>query len=249
MEWLDLVGPSAAIFGLFAAIGLIIVAVRQGRAIRRLEERLAREGDAATPAPLQRIAELQARQRVSEGTPSYERQIRTALVVGATILALVAAIAGIWFLVARGGDGDSGGAQAAEGTTPTTATAPAPPDPVESAEVPDQVPPVSDPGAFTVAVFNASGVTGAARIQVRPIIEGEGYDIGLVENPPDGAQLDASVVMWARGAGNRRAAWNVAELLGVDRAPLLDGYTTEQVGGADVIVLVGTDLANGNLSP
>ena len=69
MAWLDLVTPSAAILGLFAAVGLIIVAIRQGRAIRRLEERLARQGEAATPAPLQRIAELQARQKVSSGDP------------------------------------------------------------------------------------------------------------------------------------------------------------------------------------
>ena len=67
MEWLDLVVPSAAILALFGVVALVVVAIRQGRAIRRLEERLARSGEAADEAPLQRIAELQARQRSSPG--------------------------------------------------------------------------------------------------------------------------------------------------------------------------------------
>jgi LytR cell envelope-related transcriptional attenuator len=246
MAWLDLVTPSAAILGLFAAVGLIIVAIRQGRAIRRLEERLARQGEAATPAPLQRIAELQARQKVSSGTPSLERQMR---MVGAIVLAalvIVLAIGGIWYLFVRG-DGNSGATAqepAAATSTSTTGTAPTPPNPADSTLVPSDVPSLSDPSQYTVAVFNASGVTGIARTVVAPALQNEGFEVptSLVTNPPDGATDRAqSVVMWTKG--NKRVAWNVAKVLGIKRAPPLDGYTPAQVGNAAAIVLVGKDLA------
>jgi LytR cell envelope-related transcriptional attenuator len=250
MAWLDLVTPSAAILGLFAAVGLIIVAIRQGRAIRRLEERLARQGDAATPAPLQRIAELQARQKVSSGTPSLERQLRMVGAIVVAVLVIVLAIGGIWYLFVRG-DGNSGATAqgSTAGTTSTTGTAPTPPDPVNSTVVPASVPSLADPSQYTVAVFNASGITGLARSVVAPVLQNEGYQVptSLVTNPPDGATGRAqSVVMWTKG--NRRVAWNVAKLLGIKRAPPLDGYTPAQVGNAAAVVLVGRDLAPGATS-
>ena len=245
MAWLDLVTPSAAILGLFAAVGLIIVAIRQGRAIRRLEERLARQGDAATPAPLQRIAELQARQKVSSGTPSLERQLRMVAAIVVAVLVIVLAIGGIWYLFVRG-DGNSGATaqEPAAGTTSTTGTAPKPPDPVNSTLVPADVPSLADPSQYTVAVFNASGITGVARTVVAPALQNEGFQVptSLVTNPPDGATDRAqSVVMWTKG--NKRVAWNVAKVLGIKRAPPLDGYTPAQVGNAAAVVLVGKDLA------
>jgi hypothetical protein len=250
MEWLDLVAPSAAILGLFAAVGLIIVAVRQGRAIRRLEERLARQGEAATPAPLQRIAELQARQKVSSGAPSLERQLRMVGVIVIVALVIVLAIGGIWYLFVRddGGSGASASEPAAV-TTRSTGTSANPPDPVDTTLVPDNVPPLDDPGQYTVAVFNASGITGVARTVVAPTLQNEGFQvpISLVANPPDGAtDRPESVVMWSKG--NKRVAWNVAKLLGIKRAPPIDGYTPEQVGNADAVVLVGRDLAPGATS-
>ena len=249
MAWLDLVTPSAAILGLFAAVGLIIVAIRQGRAIRRLEERLARQGEAATPAPLQRIAELQARQKVSSATPSLERQLRMVGVIVLAALVIVLAIGGIWYLFVRG-DGDSGATAqepaAATTTTSTTGTAPQPLNPVDSTLVPSDVPSLDDPSQYTVAVFNASGITGVARTVVAPALQNEGFQVptSLVTNPPDGATDRAqSVVMWTKG--NKRVAWNVAKILGIKRAPPIDGYTPEQVGNADAVVLVGRDLAPG----
>jgi LytR cell envelope-related transcriptional attenuator len=246
MAWLDLVTPSAAILGLFAAVGLIIVAIRQGRAIRRLEERLARQGEAATPAPLQRIAELQARQKVSSGTPSLDRQLRMVGAIVVAALVIVLAIGGIWYLFVRG-DGNSGATAqepAAATATSTTGTAPGAPNPVDSTLVPGDVPSLGDPSRYTVAVFNASGITGIARTVVAPALQNEGFQVptSLVTNPPDGATDRAqSVVMWTKG--NKRVAWNVAKILGIKRAPPLDGYTPAQVGNAAAIVLVGRDLA------
>jgi hypothetical protein len=247
MDWLDLVAPSAAILGLFAAVALIVVAIRQGRAIRRLEERLARQGDAATPAPLQRIAELQARQKVSSGAPSLERQLRMVGVIVIVALVIVLAIGGIWYLFVRD-DGGSGSSASEPGTVTTrsTGTAANPPDPVDTTLVPGNVPPLTDPSRYTIAVFNASGITGIARTVVAPALENEGFQVptSLVANPPDGAtDRPESVVMWSKG--NKRVAWNVAKILGIKRAPPIDGYTPEQVGNADAVVLVGRDLASG----
>jgi hypothetical protein len=49
--------------------------------------------------------------------------------------------------------------------------------------------------------------------------------------------------------GKRRVAWSVAEDLGIKRAPPVDGLTADQYGNADVIVLVGLDIANGGVTP
>ena len=246
MEWLDLVVPSVAILALFAAVGLIVVVIRQGRAIRRLEERLARSGDSAVEAPLQRIAELQARHATSAGSPSVERQLRIGAVVGVVALVLVAAGGGIWYLFVR----DDGGSASADSSQPAATqqgaqTAPTPPPP-DQAAVPEAVPQI-DKGAHTVAVFNASGIDGVAGDIVAPALENEGYQVPLVANPPDGdTDRQKSVVMYSQG--QRKAAQNVASDLGITRAPPLDGYTNDQVGDADVIVLVGLDIANGGIA-
>jgi hypothetical protein len=243
MDWLELVGPSAAILALFAVVALIVVAVRQGRAIRRLEERLERTGNAAVEAPLQRIAELQARHQVSEGGPTLRQGLRTGAVVVVSALVLIAAAAGVWYLFVRD-DGGSGEGPAAEQTTTTapSRTAANPPRPVDSTLVPADVPPLDDPSRYSVAVFNASGVTGAARLVIAPLLQNEGFQVPVVDNPPDGASdRTESVAMWSKG--NKRVAWNVAKVLGIKRAPVIDGYTPEQVGNADVVVLVGQDIA------
>ena len=109
--------------------------------------------------------------------------------------------------------------------------------------MPDAVPQI-DKSQYAVAVFNASGIDGVAGDVVAPALENEGYQVPLVANPPDGdTDRQKSVVMYTKG--NRKAAQNVAKDLGVTRAPPLDGYTDEQVGNADVVVLVGMDIANG----
>jgi LytR cell envelope-related transcriptional attenuator len=247
VEWLDLVVPSVAILAFFASIGLIITAIRQGRAIRRLEERLARSGDAADEAPLQRIADLQARHATSSRSPGIDRQLRVGAVVGVSALILLAAIGGIWYLFIRDDGGsasaDTGGAPAAQSQGQQSAPARPPADP---ALVPDQVAQI-DKSAHTVAVFNASGIDGVAGDIVAPALENEGYQVPLVANPPDGdTDRRRSVVMYSKG--ERKAAQNVAKDLGITRAPPLDGYTDEQVGDADVVVLVGLDIANGGIA-
>jgi LytR cell envelope-related transcriptional attenuator len=246
VEWLDLVVPAVAILALFGVIGLIVVAIRQGRAIRRLEDRLARTGDAAVEAPLQRIADLQARHATSSGSPDLRGPLRTGAAVGVAALVLIALVGGVWYLFVRD---DGGSASADTGPAATTQqqtrTAPAAPPP-DQAVVPDEVPQI-DKTLHTVAVFNASGIDGVAGDIVAPALENEGYQVPLVANPPDGdTDRQKSVVMYTQG--NRKAAQNVAHDLGITRAPPLDGYTADQVGDADVVVLVGLDIANGGIA-
>lgn len=247
MEWVDLVAPSAAILSLFAVVALVIVAFRQSRQIRRLEERLERTGESAVEAPLQRIAELQARNQVSEGRPSREGQMRTLGAIALGALVLVAAIGGVWYLFVR----DDGGQSSAAADTPaattsaTGQTAPNPPDPVDTTLVPDEVPPVDDQTLYTVAVFNASGIQGAAGEVVAPRLQNEGWTTGTIDNAP--TTLEESVVMFT--GGKRRVAWNVADDLGITRAPPIDGFSSEDIGDADVVVLVGLDLANNGATP
>ena len=249
MEWLDLVVPSAAILAVFGVVALLAVAIRQGRVVRRLEQRLADRGEASVEAPLQRIAELQAREAVSSGAPAISGQLRTAGIVALVCLALVAAIGGVWYLFVRD---DGGGGTTADTPTQTTTTAAGttsnPPKPVDQTLVPADVPELPDKTIYTVAVFNASGVSGAAGEITAPKLTTEGWSVPLVANEPNmetGRQ--ESVVMFTKG--KRRVAWNVANALGIERAPPVDGYTPDQYANADVIVLVGLDIANGGVTP
>jgi hypothetical protein len=247
MEWLDLVVPSAAILALFGVVALVYVAIRQGRTIRRLEQRLAERGEASVEAPLQRIAELQAREAVSSGRPAYSAQLRTAGIVALAALALLLAIGGVWYLFVR--DDGGGGGQADTPATTTAARPTAnPPKPVDQTLVPDDVPALPDKSIYTVAVLNASGVSGAAGDITAPRLEREGWNVPpeLIDNAPDAGRQE-SVVMFTRG--KRKVAWNVAKDLGLKRAPPVDGLSPDQYGDADVIVLVGLDIANGGVTP
>ena len=249
MAWLDLVVPSAAILALFGVVALVVVAIIQGRTIRRLEERLAEQGDAAVEAPLQRIAELQARHAISAGAPSARVQLRTAGMVALVALALVAAMGGVWYLFLRGGGGDAGAATATSAQTTTASnTTVNPPTPVDSTIVPDTVPVLSDKSIYTVAVFNATGIAGAAGDVVAPKLTLEGWSVPLVDNEPNGETgRKESVVMWSKG--KRKVAWSIAKTLDITRAPPIDGYTPDQIGNADVVVLVGLDIASGGVTP
>ncbi len=249
MEWLDLVVPSAAILALFGVLALVYVAIRQSRAIRRLEQRLADRGEASIEAPLQRIAELQAREAVSSGQPAYAAQLRTAGIIALACLALLLAIGGLWYLFVRDDGGDGGGAAAAPPATTTASnTTVNPPDPVDQTIVPADVPDVTDKSIYTVAVLNASGVAGAAGDKTAPRLVAEGWNVppDLIDNAPEAGRQE-SVVMFTRG--KRRIAWAVAEDLGIRRAPPVDGLTPDKIGTADVVVLVGLDIANAGTTP
>lgn len=124
--------------------------------------------------------------------------------------------------------------------TTTTAAAPV-------AGVCTNVKPLDDPGAVSVSLFNASGVTGAALGTTWPKLQAAGYGQGAIINEPNGtSDLAKSSVQYVKRA-DRPAACAVAKELGFNRVIPLDGYTPDQVGGdsVNVLVVVGIDLANG----
>lgn len=255
MSDLDLVAPAVAIVALFGVIGLIVQSIRQGRAIRQIEDRLREGGAAATEVSLDRIRQLQTRAELSSGA----RRGTGPAVTIAALLGVAVLVGGAWFVFTGGDDEPSADAQEqtangqtttdgsdgetstnAEGESTTEATTT---DGAAAGGIPADVPPLLSNAEAVVAIFNASGVPGAAGEKTRGLLEQEGYTIGPVENSPDGrTDLARSTVLWDEG--NQDIAWNVAQDLDLTQAAPLDGLTSDQIGTADVVVIVGSDLAN-----
>ncbi len=246
MDLVDLLTPSLAAFAAIVAIGLGIQAFRQGRQIRRLEQRLSDVGVAGTSAPLERLAQLQQRMSTSTGAgPAGDGGRRVA--VGAAALAVVALLAvGSWWYLLRDEGSPGGGTSSTEATvTPTgtsgTTTAAAPTaNPCVGAK------PLANPADATVTLFNASGVTGAALQRTWPKLQSAGYSQGSITDSPDGrTDLARSVVMFVKPA-DRNAACAVAKELKIKRVLRLDGFDETQIGPGtvNVVVMVGLDLAN-----
>ncbi len=249
-ELLDLLdaGPMIALaIACVLMVSVVVVVILQARRISRLEDLLAERGESADEAPLRRIAALQARDEVSEGitAPGGPFPLRPVLAVGGTAVVLVLAIVGVYFFVTGGDDGSGATATTAGARTDAASTRPATttPGPKAASTVPADIPPLDDASEYTVAVFNASGVSGAAGNGVTPRLTLEGFQVPITTDYPNGVtDLPQSVVMYA-GDENQAAAWNVADLLGINRTPPLEGLTPDQTGGADVVVVVGLDTA------
>lgn len=301
MDLLDIVIVAAAAVGVIAFITLSVVIVLQGRALRRIEERVGPPvpmgaapslervraivsqpevrvdipADAAPPArPPQgapapaadaaaaSAAAARAAERAGQREPGSRQSSRpsgggsrkTKPSAGSgggngALLALIAVVAiaviavGVWFLFLRGGGDASTPATAGTATTATrtsgaTGTAPAAPD--TSSPVPTDVPPVANKAAYTVAVLNASGVSGAAANRVAPRVQAAGYTLGVVDNAAQ-QDLVTSVVQYV--AGRKEVAWNVAKDLGITTAGPVDSLSQGRIGTADVVVIVGKDLS------
>lgn len=255
MSNLDLVAPAVAIVALFGVIGLIVQSIRQGRAIRQIEERLREGGAAASEVSLDRIRQLQTRADLSSGA---RRGAGPAVTIAALLgVAVIAGGAWFWFTGRDSGDpspdataqekpadeqapadGSAGDGEGGGSTTDGDGSTDTPPD-----QIPADVPPLLNKAEAVVAIFNASGVAGAAGEKTRGLLEQEGYSIGNIDNSPDGrTDIDTSVVMWTEGS--QEIAWNVARDLELTSTPPLDGLTPDQFGAADVVVIVGQDLAN-----
>ena len=245
MDWVDILVPGAAILALFGVVALVIQTIRMGRHIRRVEERAALGGGSATEVPMRRLLELQERiegkkpRAATAGASAPHEGRRRVVLTVASVLVLLLAGAGAWYMFIRD-DGSSTQATTSTGGTRTTPPK-RPAQVVASDRVPASVPPLDNKAAYTVAVFNASGITGAARDKVAPKVVAAGYSLGPVDNA-QAQNPNKSVVMWAKG--KRTAAWNVAKDLGIARATPLDGgFSASGLGAVDVVVVVGLDVA------
>lgn len=247
-KWLDLLTPSAAALSLLLAIALVVQAVRHGRAVRRLESRLAEREGAAARVSLDRLSELTRRSGTSTGTPAPKREREGPKLPPLGNLAAIAAVIALvfgtgWYLFLRD-DGDSSAATSPTAATSSTAgTTTQSPQPVGAAN--DQVPENPTPlpqskGAYTVLVLNGSGVTGAAANMV-PLVEAAGYNTADPNNAGTSDEK-TSFVMYL--PDKRDVADNVAKDLGIKRRVPLDGVTvTQDTQDVDAIVIVGLDLA------
>lgn len=247
-SWVDILLPGAAVLALFGVVGLVIQVIRLGRALRRFEERSALGGGSATDVSLRRLQELQA--RISGRTtadpvgPAGGRGRRAAAVVGVLAIAALAGGGGWYFLLRDDGTAaDTASPPPPVSTTTTTGTSTSPgAPPLPAGSVPPNPKPLVTKASYTVAVLNASGVSGAAGDIVGPKVTLAGYILGPVGN----TQLQdpsTSVVMWPRG--KRNVAWNVANDLQITRATPLDGISSDGLEDVDAVVVVGLDLAQG----
>ena len=181
---------------------------------------------AERPAPSREAAP--ARTSRDEPTGSSGR----GFLVGIAVVLAVAIIGvGSWWFFLRGDD--SAPASVASGTQ-TTATA------ADTGEVPEDIPPVANKAAYTVAVLNASNITGAAANKVAPRVQADGYTLGVVDNATK-QDLTASEVQYVKG--RKEVAWNLAKDLGITRAVEVNSLAQGRIGTADVVVIVGKDLA------
>jgi len=239
-SWGDILVPGAAILALLGVLLLVLQSIRHGRAIRRIEENGVLGPGSSTEVSLKRLEELQA-SMVGRSRRRPQLGGRGFAAFGVVGLLAVGAAAGWWFVLRDDGGGPSAAAST-ERTTPTSSAGPPAPPPPPGA-IPATVPELENKAAFTVVVLNASGVLGAARSVVGPKVSEKGYVLGTVDNAPPTLDPNTSVVMYARG--RRNVGLNVAKDLGIKKAVLLDGIDAGTLGPADVVVIVGLDLARG----
>jgi hypothetical protein len=104
--------------------------------------------------------------------------------------------------------------------------------------------PLRQPAEIVVRVANVSGVSGAAGAKTEQLAAA-GYQTVEATNGPEGQQLDATQVLFVDGfEGEARA---LAEALGApaDGVAAMPAQPPVDPGGAQVVVLLGTDLAGG----
>jgi hypothetical protein len=104
--------------------------------------------------------------------------------------------------------------------------------------------PLRQPAEIMVRVANVSGVDGAATARTEQLA-GAGYQTIEPTNGPEGQQLNATQVLFVDGfEGEARA---LAEALGApaDGVAAIPAQPPVDPGGAQLVVLLGTDIAGG----
>ena len=240
-DWIMISATIVMFVSLFGALGLLLVAWRRKTIIDGLQARAQHGLGSSAPVASDRTQALSGREGISQGglpMPSSTGNGATiGIIAGVLAIIVVGGFAGWWFVI-RGDGSSTSAADTASITKPANSPLGADPDAV----VPENPPAIQDRAAYTVAVLNASGVTGAAADRVAPKVETAGYRVGQVGDAND-QDLAKSVVMWR--PGKQAIAQNVAKDLGITSAPPLDGVASDAIGEADVVVVVGKDTAAG----
>ncbi len=237
-DWVMITATMVMFVSLFGALGLAIIAWRRQSMIKGLQAREQNGLGMSSPVATDRVQALAAREGISQGgvpMPSSTGNGALMGIVAAVLVLLLAGGAAVWWFGFRGSSTAS--VTAPQITKPASGPLGADPD----ATVPEAPPPIQDRAAYTVAVLNASGVSGAAADVVAPKVETAGYRLGEVGDA-NAQDLAKSVVMWR--PGKQAVAQNVAKDLGITSAPPLDGVASDDIGDAEVVVVVGRDSAS-----
>ncbi len=255
MSWFNLLTPSAAVIAIFLAIALVIQSFRHGRRIRRLEQQIASAGLTAYDPTLDRLKALSGlsdtkdRGKASADGRAPIASRRTQIIVATVVAVLIAA--GVAWAVTSHNSSTSAkpGASAKSTTTPTT-THRATSTGTSTTHVVTAscatATPVTSPSTVTVAVYNGSGVAGAAANVIGPKLTSVGYSLGTIANAPNGVSgAPVSSVQYVTRS-DLDAACSVATALGVAPAHVsaLTLLPASQAGNAGVVVLVGKDIAS-----
>lgn len=127
---------------------------------------------------------------------------------------------------------------AADGETTDSTTAD------DAGETTTTAAPVRQPGEIVVRVANIAGVEGAAGDRTQQLATA-GYQTVEPTNGPEGQQLDATQVLFVDGFEGEAQA--LAEALGApaEGVTAMPAQPPVDPGGAQLVVLLGTDLAGG----
>jgi hypothetical protein len=174
----------------------------------------------------------------------------------AIVLAAIAVIAGFLILrsISDGGDNQLGidGGTGGTGATDSAPDSTSPPDStLTPAPTPTTLPPLVTDGA-TVVVANANGISGSAATMSRALETGPGFTMGDPMDASDATgTLDATVVYYdAAQPAAQPVADSVARSMGGATVLALTAtppVKSGDLGGAGVLVMLGTDKANKTL--
>jgi LytR cell envelope-related transcriptional attenuator len=238
----DLIERVGAHVGIAAFLGLAILALlyfSQARDVRRLREWAGRAPERAgelaasqhylPPTSLEQATERKRkpiRERLRNIYIPHGRYI--ALGLGALVIIAGAAFGAVQVLD-NGGDGNASVGDNSEAPSKRTRT-----------RERDAQPNIQ-PSQVTVAVLNGTTIAGLAA-QVGEVAETAGFTLGVVTNA---ARTDQSRSEVLYRQGQKAAATLVADRLGIKTVAPVDPLTGELAGSFDVVVLVGSDRANG----
>lgn len=254
MSWLNLLTPSAAVIAIFLAIAVVVQSFRHGRAIRRIEQQIASAGIAAYDPTLDRLKALSGLSESGAADSRTKRLLssRNLIIAGVVVLVLIVA-GGAWALLRQGGSTATSTTASSKTTTHATTTQPSTSTATTTTTTTPAVTavcatatPIATPSAVTVSLYNGSGVAGAAGKVLSPKLSAVGYAVGTVADAPGGVTDARTSKVEYVSKSDINAACSVATALGIPTTHVvpLTLLTATQAGTANVVVLIGTDIAS-----
>jgi hypothetical protein len=223
-DGLETVATGVGLVAVLVAAGFVVV---RGRRIARLERAVAASISIVEPLPESRQRELAAATPMPLGRRPGRGRIQ-AVVLVAVIGVLAVAGGLVWIAIGR--------STTKHAQTPAAVSAGLGADPQTA--VPARLPALGNLASYTVAVLNAASPSAPLATQTAASVSAAGYSVGTVGNAPT-FSLAQSVVMWE--PGQQLLAEHVARSMRIMVVEPLDGLTTQEVGGAQAVVLIGRD--------